>query len=661
MANHPLKRLISALTATFLLAGSLNAGVEEAPQPTEVPVLKSPAHGAYSSYPFPHFSWSQHPDAWQDVGAPVRYEIQISRSDSFTALHDEDAIDLVRYVHDRPLSPGTYYWRVRAVPSGHFATRWSRTGQFTITDVDTIVTVDRADSSDHVATIQKAAAEALRLSKLGRSVRLRFQPGDYQIDPSFEGALIDWQEAENIIVDGTGAQLFFSSRKQGIIHAERSRNVAVMGFRAAYPKGSLRVQGQVIDVDESSQRITASVEPGYPGFDASSNVRADIFYLLEPGHRGRLKDNTPNFMRAADFEKHADGTWSFTIPETQVKYWDLGDRFAYNFRSGSTQFVDFPYSRAVTAYDLSTTGWGAMQFVSKEGTLFNILHCESVLADGSWMTGNADGVHVRGHEVGPWIEGLTVRAIGDDGIAFYARPATIRTVRPNGQARAIVSPARFFNLEAGNEVAFFEPTQGAILLETTVESVSAREDGSYDVTFHDEVPENVITQGALIDRTQIWNRSKSCGNFMVRDSRFENIRRYGLVQRAKGGVVEKNHFIGNSTRAIHFINETQWPNGLHASEIIIRDNHIEDSSFDHDPRSSPLAFVFTGRNIAGTTIGPRNILIEGNNFVDCPRPEILLTWTRNAVVRNNHAEQESGAMLPAITSQRHSEKIRIEE
>lgn len=625
-----------------------------------VPVPIAPAHEEQSVYPFPNFSWTKHPEAWQEVGAPIGYEIQIAQTGSFETIFDQDSIPLARYVHDRPLAPGTYHWRVRAVPYQQSPTEWSKSQTFTITDVDEVVTVDVSGAPDHAAVIRAAAAEARRLSRQGRSVRLRFEPGEYRIDPSFEGALIDWRQAENIIVDGTGAHLFFSTRKQGIIHAEHSRNIVVMGFRGEFALGSMRVQGHVVGVDEPSHRITVSVEPGYSGFDASDSMGQDIFYLLEPGHRGRLRNNVPHFMRGSNFENNADGTWSFAIPENQVRHWNAGDRFGYNFRARSRVYVEFPHGRSVTAYDLSTTGWGEMLFSSKEGTLFNILHCESVFAEGRWMTGNADGVHVRGHEVGPWVEGLTIRAIGDDGIAFYARPATIQTARPNGQARAIVSPARFFNLEAGDEVAFFEPRHGAILFETKVESVAARNDGNYDVTFLDEVPENLITEGALIERTQIWNRSKSCGDFMVRNSRFHNIRRYGLVFRSKGGIVENNHFIGTSTRAIHFVNETPWPNGLYASEIIIRNNHIEDSNFDHAPRSAPVSFSFTGRGPGATTIGPRNILIEGNHFVDSPRPEISLNWTRNAVIRDNHAERESGQVLPAMVSHSDSENISVE-
>ncbi len=655
------RRLVCTSALLFSLGSFCHHAAAEVDHPDTVPTPLTPAHEQRTAYPFPNFSWTKHPESWQDVGAPVSYEIQIATTPSFETILDEDSIPLARYVYDRPLTPGTYYWQVRAVPYMESPSDWSEIRAFTVTDVDETVTVNAEDAADHTEAIQNAAARALDLSQQGRTVRLRFAPGDYRIPESFEGALIDWREAENIIVDGTGTSLFFTSRKQGIIHAEDSKNIVVMGFYSEFAKGALRVQGRVLGADETTGRVTVSIKSGYPGFDASDNLNQDIFYLLQPGHRGRLKNKAPNFMRASDFERNADGTWSFEVASHEVNHWEEGDRFGYNFRSGSRVLVEFPNGRGITAYDLTMDGWGEMLFSSKEGTLFNILHCESVFSrDEDWMTGNADGVHVRGHEVGPWIENLTIRAIADDGIAFYARPAVIGEARPNGNARAIVSPAQFFNLEAGNEVAFFEPTQGAILLETRVESVEARSDGGYDVTFIDDVPENVITEGHLLNRTQIWNRSKSCGDFMVRNSQFHDIRRYGFVFRSKGGVAQDNHFSGTSSRAICFINGTQWPNGLYASEIIIRNNHIEDSSFDHVAGVPPLSFIFNGHGTGATTIGPRNLLIEGNRFVDTPRPEIQFDWTRNVVVRDNLAERPSGEVLPAAVSTSNSENIRVE-
>ncbi len=177
------------------------------------------------------------------------------------------------------------------------------------------------------------------------------------------------------------------------------------------------------------------------------------------------------------------------------------------------------------------------------------------------------------------------------------------------------------------------------------------------ITFADVLPEDIKNDGHLVENTQIWNRSKSCGDFFVRGSSFKNIRRYGTVFRSKRGVVENNTYEGISSRGIVFVNGTPWPNGLYASEIIVRNNKIVDSCFDHPSGPAAISFLFNGYKRGATTIGPRNILIEGNSIEGCPSPEIELSWTKNAVVRNNHNKLASGSVRPAILASRNSKEV----
>lgn len=611
--------------------------------------LIEPVANHQSASPFPHFTWTEHPAAFMKMDCPVRYEIQIAADEVFESIVDEDTVYLNRYVHDRPFAVGSYYWRVRAVPYGQSPAAWSEARRFMIAPCDEVITVSlSSDSHDHAKGIQQAVAQTASLAEQGKSVRLVFPPGDYHIKESMQGALIVLDGVADIVIDGTGARLHLTSRKQGLIRANNCENIAIMGFSTSYRKGALRIQGYVKAVDQEQQKVTVSIEPGFPDFSASDNPGGDIFYLLEPNTDGRLKTGALNFFRVkGGFSRNADNTWTFSIGRP-VDAWEVGDRYCYNFRGGSMQFIDFGQSRSMTAYGLTTGGWGGMQFVSIEGSLFNILNCSTTFDEGKWMTGNADGVHIRGHEVGPWIERLQIQAIGDDSVALYARPASIRSLTPRsrGPENTAICKEIFFNLEPGDDVSFFQPLEGAILLETRVETVVPVE-GGFQVTFRDPLPTNLKIDGPLVKVTQIWNRSKSCGDFMVRNSKFTNIRRYGTVFRSKRGVVENTTYTGVSTRSIVFINGTQWPNGLYASEIIVRNNTISDSGFDHPSMPAVIAFLFNGYRRGATTIGPRNILIEGNTIENTPSPEIELSWVKNAVLRNNRIKLASGKIVPA--------------
>ena len=103
--------ILMLLCISFIFLKDLHAQSKGA-----VPSLITPPQKAQDAYPFPNLTWTEHPEALKDVGRPVCYEIQIAADAAFTSMVDKDSIYLNRYVHDRPLAQGRYYWRVWAVP-----------------------------------------------------------------------------------------------------------------------------------------------------------------------------------------------------------------------------------------------------------------------------------------------------------------------------------------------------------------------------------------------------------------------------------------------------------------------------------------------------------------------------------------------------------------
>ena len=639
---------------------------------TEIETVSDQSADDESSYRFPHFDWADHPDQFADIAKPVDYEIQIALDDKFKRIIDEDKVGLSRYVHDKPFDPGTYYWRTRSITADGEQSEWSVTKSVSISSADELVTVAKpAAGVDATKIVQQAVREVKKFAASGKSVKLLFPAGDYFFNEQLTGALIKLNNVGNIEIEGAGAKLHFSSRFQGLIQAEHCSNVSISGFSVTYAKGSLRIQGRILEVDEEKRIAKISIEEGYSGFEASSNDLRDVFILLDPKIDGRMLDYGSSFYRLKTHNKNSDGTWTVNLDKGgDVTDWKPGGRFVFHFRSGSTLFIDFPECNAVTAYGIETDGWGGMGFVSKKGSLFNILHCKTVMQEGKWMMGNADGIHVREHVIGPWVEGTKIEAIGDDGVAYYARPISVSKSKVDGNPKAAICNVTFFNFVPGDELAFFEPREGKIILETVVETVTPQDDGKFLVNFRDELPEGMITdvglsrvkdgkgsgagfdgmatKGKLQDRTQIWNRSKSCGEFVIRNSEFLNIRRYGTVFRSKRGVIENTLYKCASSSAIHFRNETAWPNGLYISEIIIRNNEIVDCGFDGTGKQAVISFHFERRGGGIVqSIGPRNILIEGNKIKDCSIPAISIEATSNLLMRNNQRILADGSTVAA--------------
>ncbi|MGB1128456.1 MAG: DUF7594 domain-containing protein, partial [Haloferula sp.] len=626
---------------------------------SEVPVALSPADGASSPYAFPNFSWTGHREQFREMDAPVNYEIEIASDAGFVSIVDTDVVGLPRYVHDQPFPEGSYFWRVRSITDAGRVSAWSTVSTFTIAPHDETVTVNHdAMAVDHGADVLAAVAQAAGFAAQGKSVELVFPPGDYHFGDASMSTLIDLDGVNQVSIEGQGAHLHFTSRKQSLISSEGSREVSVSGFRLTYVTGALRIQGTVSAVDPGASTATLAIEPGYPDFGASNSYTNDIFLLLDPAIDGRQKTDSVSFYRmvANGYSQNPDGTWEVVLDRDSIPEWEVGDRFVYHFRSGSPVLTRFDDSHAVTLHGLEIGGWSNMMIGSTHGSLVNILGVDTFLQDGKWMMGNADGVHLRGHEVGPWIEGTRIQANGDDGIALYARPASMSSAKPGGVQNAAIFVDEHFNLEAGDEVAFFEPLIGTILMETRVISVVGQGGGGWLVEFEDDLPDGMNFTGELVDITQVWNRSKSCGDFVIRNGRMTNNRRYATVFRARRGIVENMEYRGASSRSIAFINGTQFTNGLYASEIILRNNLIEDSGFVSGD-AAPVTFTFNGHETGAQSIGPRNLLIDNQIFADCGTPEITMNDTRNVVIRNNRTHAGGGSFVDAAYSASDSESV----
>lgn len=649
-----LRLLLPLLAVGVILAGCTrpdSATVE----PAKSPSLLNPAQGAATAIPFPHFTWTPHPDSFSDPARPVRYEIQIARDTEFRDIVDEDNVFLSRYVPDRPLPEGKLWWRVRVSPANGGALPWSETGHLAITPCDETVHVDYDPTlPDHQPSAQEAIDRAIALNQLGKSVEVIFPKAVY-IARSPKKIFLQIKGANGLVVNGNGASIHLEPFDATFAHITNSKNVVVRDFTVDMPAQLPFSQGRVLAVNRENATVEVLFEEGFPTFDdewfraANGSVK-----LLDPKIDGRLKTGVTSWflIDSSSIEKTGDRRFRAAIappsyqvergkvalsnvkPTDLVKHFEVGDRFVYALGSPSSALVFAMDSEALTYYQIINHAairhfWGLMC------SEINVLHCALVLKEGRWFKGLADGVHCRGNRIGPWIEGLEINGIGDDGIALYSRPMTIASPDPSGDPHRLMVKADFFAAEAGDEVTFFRPQSGTVLMETKVKSILPAGQ-NFSVEFEAPVPAGLNIAGTLVDSDQIWNRSLSSGDFVVRNNRLTNIRRFGVIFRAKGGIVENNLFSGTSASAVISLNETQYPNGLYPSEIIIRNNEIRDCAFDTMPTAViTILFKRLGGTEPAESAGPHGILLENNRISGCLRPALELWSTRGIVLRGN--------------------------
>jgi hypothetical protein len=610
--------------------------------------------------PFPQLFWEADSRAFTDVGAPVEYDIQIARDASFRDVVDEDRVAIARYVPDSPLPVGSYFWRVRPVVSGEIPGPWSPVLGLEIVPADEIITVAfDPQSENHQPVIEKAISKAIELNQQGLRVEVRFEAGTYRVGGTRNMFSIDG--ANQLIINGDGARIHLLQYNMGAGRIMNSRDVLVRGFVIDYPEERTFLQARVLEINRRENYMVVEVDEGSDTYSAEYAIRGlSHFSLLDPTIDGRLKTGAANFFPiAGPAEQVEEGR--FHIPIGRTAGIQAGDRLVHFVRRSGQSLFYAGDSERLTYYRITNHSTGGGHYVGVSTSQVSIIHCHSDILGDRWFAGNADGVHLRNNRIGPWIEGFRINAVGDDGVALYSRPVRASQTWPDGQRNALIITREFFDLEPGDQVSFFNPEEGRIFLETYVETVEPV-GRDFRVTFKDDIPRELAFGTSLQDDDQIWNRSTSSGNFMIRNSSFTNVRRFGVVFRAKTGVVENNVFDGTSSSAVLFFNETQYPNGLYCSDIIIRNNTINDAAFD----SQPLGVIVmefrrrqTGHNAADQ--GPRRILIENNQITNSAATTIELGSVRDIVLRGNTLD---GQPLNASNSNhadvRNSENIRWE-
>jgi hypothetical protein len=661
--------LIVALPAA--LAFFAAAGVAAPATPT--PRLEQPDAGSTTVSPFPRFRWERLPGTL-DHRAPLAYEIEIARDAEFGDVVDRDRVNLARYIADKPLDPGEYHWRVRAVPSASQPGKWSPTSSFTITPCDETVRADLDGSGEALPALQQAFERASALSRTGKSVRIVVPKGDYILTPGKSTdrrkqavadrvageigrqSLLNLQDVSDVIVDFGGSSFAIQRWGFGFIRTTGCRNITFLNATLDWDRELAFTQGIVTATDAASGKITVRIEPGFPEFDAPQFRKSDgSGLLLHPSIPGRMKAGVPSFF---DFKRQAevktgDRLWELSVAnKNNTQYFEVGDRFIRFAKAGAHVCVSSD-SQRVTYYGLTTYSTpGGLHYVAYFDNELAVLHCRELIKAGRWFGGNADGVHARSHPIGPWIEGLVVNGIGDDGIAFYTRPAKILAAHVDGNPRVFRFDKEWFNLAPGDRVVFFNPRQGLYFAEAVV-AESRIEDGGHRVVFDRDLPmpEKIGPNHVMAD--QVWNRDKTCGDFMIRNCRLTNVRRFGAVFRALGGVVENNHIEATSSSGILSLNEPPWPNGPMSSDLLIQNNTLKSNSFDlsRPHMFGTIALVTCKHYIEPAEgRGPYNILIRSNTIADWQTHALHLSGTEDVLVEGNTILSEKEPFVHATNS-----------
>lgn len=630
------KLTFPALTASLLMPlAALHAA--------DAPQLIEPADKAVLTMGIPHFAWRGGPAP--DISAMASHDIEIATDDAFIHVVDTDRIAAVisRYAPDKELPPGDYVWRIAAVDAAGKRGLWSAVRKFSVRPPKHVVTIPAHAT---FAAIQAAFASAATQTP----AVVKFEPGDYRLDPAGAKTFIGFTNATDLVIDGSGANMTFTGLLT-FVRLEHCRRVLVKNFTFDFDPLPYTA-GSVLAVDARAGTFDIEIVPDHPLPEANPYFVKDGKGMIMDPKFPRMKRGAGLVLANAGWQKLDGRRYRFTLArKAQLREIATGDVYVLDPRI-STGF-DVDASDDVVFFNLTAYAVANEAFNSHFSNRHCIIDCGIRLKPGRFIAANNGGHNHHSARVGPWIEGCTWENTGDDichvnclvmGIEEKLAPNRVRL--PLRNPYDAVGASLALDIQAGDDLQFFNRGEGRLVSERKVVSVT-RLAKSLDVTLDGDVGDIVtgrpgVTRAGLkkvpADSavTQVFDASRTCNQFVFRNNTVRNGRRIGVLAKGRGGLIESNSFEGLGGGAVEFWNAPF--EGLGAADYVVRGNRIRDCGLLAREDAAIWATIFK----SGADKLHRNLLIAGNEINGFPSPAILLRDVQTAVVRDNRIAPAPG-------------------
>lgn len=613
-------------------------------------ILLEPADGAGMPFGVPHLRWSPAGAAAPgDLGSQV---VQIAADDGFGRVVDEDVIAAVvaRYVPDRELAPGRYWWRVATLDGRGERGDWSVVRTFTVRPPERVVEVAAGAS---FAEIRRALGDAAA----GGPAMLRFAAGAYRLDPGAAEAFIELDGARDLVVDGGGATFTFT----GFVTFVRLRHCErVMVRNCTFDFDPLPyTAGRVLAVDRAGGTLEVEIAPGHPLPESNPAFERDKKGMIVDPAGPFVKRGVDLVVEHAGWRALGGRRYRFAAARPrQAAQLAPGDVYVLDPRIRTGFDVDA--CNEVTFYQLDARAVANEAFNSHYANRHHILHCGIRLLPGRFIAANNGGHNHHNARIGPWIEGCTWENTGDDichvnclvlGVAEQLAADRVRLPLNNPFDRTGRSVA--LDVRQGDLLQFYHRAAGRVLAERRVTAVAV-EAASLAVVLDGPVDGVVagrpMTRGSgpggvhrEEDITQVFNLSRACNQFVFRHNVVRNGRRVGVLAKGVGGLIEHNCFEGLGGGAVEFWNAPF--EGPGAESYVVRSNRISGCGRLAREHAAIWATAFR----SGADHLHRRLTIIDNTIEGFAGPAMLLRDVRGGVVHGNRISLPPGAPESIVT------------
>lgn len=413
--------------------------------------------------------------------------------------------------------------------------------------------------------------------------------------------------ATNVVVNGNGCKILITNPRIGFLTVNTCSNVIVEGFSVDYDPLPF-TQGVVTHNFYTSNDVPkeAAIEfladAGYPAPTNANYTDANAVstglrwgMVIDPALPGRVANGayTQCFYTNV-IQTNANGAFKvYLSSEEQAQTIEPGDHWCMIARWNSSIIFNTYQSWQVTFMNNTNYTGAGPSYVGQYTPLISEIN--DVIQPGPLPTGataprlrasNADGGLFIDTRIGPWVQGCSFDALSDDTANACVEPFIITNapVQPtntfalfvNGSNGGTPAGVSAFQAETGDEIAFFNATNGVVFDRATITAVNLT-----NVTF-DHVISNIVA-GTYDTNTLLLNETLNTSAVYL-DNQFSNSAFHGIYCRADNMLIAHNMVGGmgkNIIGGFPAINNS-FLNFFVPTNVVILDNVLFDGGFSYE-------------------------------------------------------------------------------
>ena len=502
----------------------------------------------------------------------------------------------------------------------------------------------------------------------------------------------------NIEFDGQGSKILIDDPTSGLMHLGHASHMIIRNLFVDYSILPF-TQGTITRVNKATNSIDLRIDAPLPGsfFPSPTDPQFNGYhrsgfslwgYAVKPESPGELKDDTywlyrPQYDNIVDI---GNNTFRMILPS--IAGLETSDRFVLQSRyNRSGLFTSYNDSQQISYINVKAYA-GPSTFISgNHNFALNVIDVEAAIMPGRLKSMNADAIHAQSNRIGPWIENSKFAGVSDDIANFYTVPFTVLSQSADrktfvfGNMNPSLEPAdRFANVadqdihRIGDHLTFYQSVTGEILGEARI--VATEYDGARATSVTLDQPVWGVTMeppgigngdDSYLNDTTVYNKDLAAG-FLIQGSEFTNSRRFGTFLMAQRGQIYDSLYEGLSNQAIAGHNDTNWPLGLFASDMVIQNNVFRNNGFSlqyqQDPQYAGVVSFNMDRLTADALVDRdetpySNIYILDNVFEEWRKTAISVRNASGVEIRDNVFVEAEPHLATDVRNQQRNTAIRV--